>query len=136
MRRLWIGVAAVMLAAGGAPALAQDQGTPVSAVIAWSVGMDANAATQMNDAAKALSAYANAVKGNPCRGRIMQATFAGSEAGTYVAVIECPNMDAFTRSGQILNADPQFRRLQADLTSRIQAAGGKRLSQSLYSELR
>ena len=66
----------------------------------------------------------------------MQASFAGSEAGTYIAVIECPNMDAFIRSGQMLNADPQFRRLQGDLVARIQAGGGKLLSQSLYSELR
>jgi hypothetical protein len=127
---------ALLLAADAAPALAQDQGPPVSAVFAWSVGLDAAAGAQVNGAVKALNTYANAFKGNPCKGRFLQATFAGSEAGTYIAVIECPNMDAFSRSGQMLNADPQFRKLNADLISRLQAAGGKLLSQSLYQDVR
>jgi hypothetical protein len=136
MRLRHLLVASALFAATGAPALAQDQNAPVSAVFAFTSGADVNATTQLTDAVKALSAYANSVKGNPCKGRFLQATFAGSEAGTYVAVIDCPSMDAFIRSGQVLNADPQFRKLNGDVVARIQAAGGKLASQSLYQEVR
>ena len=56
MRSLAIGAAAVILAAVGAPVMAQDQGPPVSAVFAWSLGMDPNAAAQVETVAKALGA--------------------------------------------------------------------------------
>ncbi len=126
----------VLFVAGGAPALAQDQGPGVSAVISFSGGGSPAAEAQIMEAAKALNTYANGVKGNPCKGKLLQATFAGSESGMYIAVIECPNMEAFTRSGLVLNADAQFRKLNGDVATRVQAAGGKLLSQSLYQDVR
>jgi hypothetical protein len=122
--------------ASGAPALAQDQGPGVSAVIAFSGGLNPAADAQLMDAVKAINTYANGFKGNPCKGRFLQATFAGSEAGTYIAVIECPSMEALARSNQILNADAQFRKLNADVVAKIQAAGGKGLSRSIYQDVR
>jgi hypothetical protein len=121
---------------GGSPALAQDQGPAVSTVIAFSAGQNPAAEAQVIDAAKALNTYANGVKGNPCKGRFLQATLAGSESGTYIAVIECPNMEAMTRSGQVLNTDAQFRKLNGDVQAKLTAAGGKLLSQSLYQDVR
>jgi hypothetical protein len=129
-------VASALLAACGAPALAQDQGPPVSAVFAFSAGLNATSNAQMADSVKALNTYANGFKGNPCKGRFLQATFAGSDSGNYIVVVECPNMDAFTRSGQVLNADAQFRKLNSDLEAKIASAGGKLLSQSLYQDVR
>ena len=85
---------------------------------------------------ESISTYANGFKGNPCKGRFLQATFAGSESGVYIAVIECPNMEALARSGQMLNADAQFRKMNGDVAAKIQAAGGKALSQSIYQDVR
>jgi hypothetical protein len=121
---------------GGSPALAQDQGPGVSAVIAFSLPLNPAAAQQVTDAVKALDTYANGFKGNPCKGRFLQATYAGSDSGAYLAVIECPSMEAFARSGPMLNADAQFRKLNGDVVAKIQAAGGKLLSQSLYQDVR
>jgi hypothetical protein len=129
-------VASALSAAGAAPALAQDQGPPVSAVIAFSGGLNQTADQQLMDSVKAINTYANGLKGNPCKGRFLQATFAGQESGAYIAVIECPSMEALAKSGQILNADAQFRRMNADVGAKIQAAGGKLLSQSLYQDVR
>ena len=136
MRHLPLLVASALLVAGGAPALAQDQGPGVSAVIAFSGGLNPAADAQLVDAVKAVNTYANGFKGNPCKGRFLQATFAGAESGAYIAVIECPNMEALARSGQMLNADAQFRKLNGDVGARIQAAGGKLLSQSVYQDVR
>lgn len=136
MRLREVLVASAVFAVGGAPALAQDQGPGVSAVIAFSAGANPVTEAQVIDAAKALNAYANGVKGNPCKGRFLQATFAGADAGAYIAVIECPSMDALARSGQVLNADAQFRKLNGEMGARIQAAGGKLISQSLYQDVR
>jgi hypothetical protein len=136
MRHRELLVASALLVASSAPALAQDQGPGVSAVIAFSGGLNAAADAQLIDAVKAINTYANGFKGNPCKGRFLQATFAGTESGTYIAVIECPNMEALARSGQILNADAQFRKMNGDVGAKIQAAGGKLLSQSIYQDVR
>ncbi len=136
MRLRALFVASALLAAGGAPALAQDQGPGVSAVIAFSAGLNPTTEAQLVDAVKALNTYANGFKGNPCKGRFLQATFAGSDSGAYIAVIECPNMEALARSGQLLNADAQFRKMNGDVGARIQAAGGKLISQSIYQDVR
>jgi hypothetical protein len=45
-------------------------------------------------------------------------------------------MEALARSGQLLNADAQFRKMNSDVGARIQAAGGKLLSQSIYQDVR
>jgi hypothetical protein len=136
MRLREVLVASVLFVVGAAPALAQDLGPGVSAVIAFSAGTNPATEAQVLDAAKALNTYANGFRGNPCKGRFLQATFAGSDAGAYIAVIECPNMDALARSGQMLNADAQFRKLNGEVGAKIQAAGGKMLSQSLYQDVR
>jgi hypothetical protein len=125
-----------LFSAGGAPALAQDQGPPVSAVIASSTGANPATATPMIDALKAIDTYVNGFKGNPCKNRLLQATFAGSNSGEYVVVIECPSMEALARRRQMLNADAQFRKLTGDLGAKRAAAGGKTLSQSIYEEVR
>ncbi len=129
-------VVSALLASCGAPALAQDQGPGVSAVISFSGGLNPAAEAQLIDSVKAINTYANGFKGNPCKGRFLQATFAGSESGVYIAVIECPNMEALARSGQMLNADAQFRKMNGDVAAKIQAAGGKALSQSIYQDVR
>jgi hypothetical protein len=126
-------VASALLALASAQALAQTPPAPaVSVVFAWTVGLDLQANGQLNDAVKALNAYTNGFKGGLCKGRFLEAAFAGPETGTQVLVVDCPNMDAFTRTSQALNADPQFQKLSADVLAKLKAAGGRSVSQSIY----
>ena len=136
MRLRELFLASALAVALGAPALAQDQGPPVSAMYVFSGGADSDAVQQVVAAQKALNAYSNAFPGNPCKASVLQATFAGHEAGTYIEVVQCPNEETFLRGGRILAADPQYRKLLGDADSKARAADGKLLSQSLYEEVR
>jgi hypothetical protein len=129
-------ITSALLAAPAVPVLAQDQGPPISAVFSLISRGDAVTAPQLTSAVRRLNAYANSFNSNPCRGRLQQATFAGTLSGTYQVVIDCPSMDAFNRSQQVLNADPKFRQLFGDVQTKLDAAGGTLLSQSLYQEVR
>jgi hypothetical protein len=118
-----------------APALAQQAPPAVSEVIAFKLHGAEDVNQKVIDSLKAALHYATTVQGNTCTNQFKVATFAGSNSGTYVVILNCPNLEALAVSGGKVNNDAQFQKMRSDVFAKLQAAKSEDVGTSVYMDV-